>query len=571
MPGEVRDPLEAAFGHDFSAVRVHADGPVSALARDSGARAFALGADLAFAPGEWAPATRRGRALIAHELAHVALQARDGEPRYEAKGPNEKSVEQEADEELKASVSDPKDLNPNSPEYARSLQGYAFKQTHDSNFSLLPEPTDAKQKAAWKRRFDKAGVMAQRIISESGSKVEQKESRAGMIATDLATAGFIDKAMALAAQLTEKEQQKFVYDAALGQPGKVTADQVKTIAAFSVSNKDALGDHMVLSRLEADEGAYAKQLGPDKVVAALRVIVNGYKSDAELPQRLAKVTFWSEPARAAFTKMMLEEKQGALLEQVSSQAYFVEGAKIQTQAGGEVNPSGGTLAWAVANKQKVVVDDIVALGAASGVTITAPAKTDIASLKAWLQANTEKIGEAVEKQNPGDKKAARALLARIEQAFMYHVDPNGEDIKPNASGGVTHLQAGGPAKATQLKVDCDVLSTYGVRMLVAGSFTPIGYMAISPTDADRAKHAVAIVQKGGTYFGLSNMSTEPLAAKTKDDALKEVRDWGIKEAYDPNKPLTAFSIYYADSDAKGTLPNAVLNMESAALRADLGK
>src|SRR5258706_14148145 len=77
MPGEVSDPLEAAFGHDFSAVRVHADGPVSALARDSGARAFALGADLAFAPGEWAPATRSGRAQIAHEMAHITLQALD--------------------------------------------------------------------------------------------------------------------------------------------------------------------------------------------------------------------------------------------------------------------------------------------------------------------------------------------------------------------------------------------------------------------------------------------------------------------------------------------------------------
>src|SRR3954471_20874347 len=38
------------------------------------ARAFTLGRDIAFAPGEYAPGTAQGRRLIAHELAHVVQQ-----------------------------------------------------------------------------------------------------------------------------------------------------------------------------------------------------------------------------------------------------------------------------------------------------------------------------------------------------------------------------------------------------------------------------------------------------------------------------------------------------------------
>ncbi|MFZ1425834.1 MAG: DUF4157 domain-containing protein, partial [Geminicoccaceae bacterium] len=44
-----------------------------------GARAFALGRDVAFAPGEWRPGTVDGRKLLAHELVHV-LQHEKGAP-----------------------------------------------------------------------------------------------------------------------------------------------------------------------------------------------------------------------------------------------------------------------------------------------------------------------------------------------------------------------------------------------------------------------------------------------------------------------------------------------------------
>jgi hypothetical protein len=56
-------------------VRLHDHAAAGAAARSIDARAFTLGADIAFAPGEYAPGTTEGRRLLAHELAHVVQQA----------------------------------------------------------------------------------------------------------------------------------------------------------------------------------------------------------------------------------------------------------------------------------------------------------------------------------------------------------------------------------------------------------------------------------------------------------------------------------------------------------------
>lgn len=74
MRPAVRAPFERALGHGFGDVRVHA-GP---SAEGTGARASTSGNEITFPPGQYAPDTGRGRWLLAHELAHVAQQARGG-------------------------------------------------------------------------------------------------------------------------------------------------------------------------------------------------------------------------------------------------------------------------------------------------------------------------------------------------------------------------------------------------------------------------------------------------------------------------------------------------------------
>ncbi|MBS1910500.1 MAG: DUF4157 domain-containing protein, partial [Bacteroidetes bacterium] len=70
----VREQLEPRFGHDFGNVRIHTDGRAAQTARDVSARAYTVGGDIAFASGEYAPATTSGMHLLAHELTHTIQQ-----------------------------------------------------------------------------------------------------------------------------------------------------------------------------------------------------------------------------------------------------------------------------------------------------------------------------------------------------------------------------------------------------------------------------------------------------------------------------------------------------------------
>src|SRR5262245_24007541 len=67
--------MEPRFGHDFSRVRVHTDTKAAESAQAVNALAYAVGKDIAFAPGQYAPSTVEGQVLLAHELTHVAQQA----------------------------------------------------------------------------------------------------------------------------------------------------------------------------------------------------------------------------------------------------------------------------------------------------------------------------------------------------------------------------------------------------------------------------------------------------------------------------------------------------------------
>lgn len=83
-PGRALDPaarhyFEGRFAESFGDVVVH-DGPTASLAaRSIGARAFTSHSHIAFAQGQYAPGTRDGMRLLAHELTHV-LQQRGGSP-----------------------------------------------------------------------------------------------------------------------------------------------------------------------------------------------------------------------------------------------------------------------------------------------------------------------------------------------------------------------------------------------------------------------------------------------------------------------------------------------------------
>jgi peptidoglycan/xylan/chitin deacetylase (PgdA/CDA1 family) len=78
-PGRPLDPatralMERRFGRSFGWVRVHTGADAAASARAVDAHAYAVGHDIVFDTGRYAPGSPRGRGLLAHELAHVAQQ-----------------------------------------------------------------------------------------------------------------------------------------------------------------------------------------------------------------------------------------------------------------------------------------------------------------------------------------------------------------------------------------------------------------------------------------------------------------------------------------------------------------
>ena len=70
-----RSFFEPRFGADFSSVRIHDDVAAHRAARAVGAMAYTHGTDIVFSAGRHAPESSAGRALLAHELAHVVQQA----------------------------------------------------------------------------------------------------------------------------------------------------------------------------------------------------------------------------------------------------------------------------------------------------------------------------------------------------------------------------------------------------------------------------------------------------------------------------------------------------------------
>lgn len=74
LPDDVRTEMERKFGANFRKVRIHHDPEASAMCEAINAYAFAHGYDIYFQEGLYNPTSTDGKALLAHELAHVVQQ-----------------------------------------------------------------------------------------------------------------------------------------------------------------------------------------------------------------------------------------------------------------------------------------------------------------------------------------------------------------------------------------------------------------------------------------------------------------------------------------------------------------
>jgi len=69
----LREEFETRLGTDLAGVRIHTEPRAARAAAEIRASAYAIGEHVAFNAGRYEPDTARGRTLLAHELAHVAL------------------------------------------------------------------------------------------------------------------------------------------------------------------------------------------------------------------------------------------------------------------------------------------------------------------------------------------------------------------------------------------------------------------------------------------------------------------------------------------------------------------
>jgi len=74
LPARTREEFESRMGADFSDVLVHTGTAADDAARSINAEAYTMGADIAFANGNYDTKSTAGRKLIAHELTHVVQQ-----------------------------------------------------------------------------------------------------------------------------------------------------------------------------------------------------------------------------------------------------------------------------------------------------------------------------------------------------------------------------------------------------------------------------------------------------------------------------------------------------------------
>ena len=80
LASSTRAFMGSRFGHDFAAVRVHADESAAESARALNAAAFTVGRHIVFGANRYAPSSRSGRELLGHELAHTIQQRNSSGP-----------------------------------------------------------------------------------------------------------------------------------------------------------------------------------------------------------------------------------------------------------------------------------------------------------------------------------------------------------------------------------------------------------------------------------------------------------------------------------------------------------
>jgi hypothetical protein len=461
----------------------------------------------------------------------------------------------------------------------------------DDTMTPLPKPKDAKAAQEWQDNFDRAEIISRWLFTLKATTTDDAikkdaDSKAYFILDSLAQAGFVSKAVAQSGYL-ESGTRTLVYGTILKEPSLVAASELETIVKFQCNGVTDPANVPIVKIFTDHNKSPLKTLPADKTQAIFKVLVTQYGSHSEIIAAIAEVLMFNPGIHSEISEAMMASKFGSpdLLFKVLKHPFFIEpeyGASVLAN----VVPSGMSqedyekqrmtkdMSWVYTYKQKYYVQYLIDIAKGQNITIAKPASMNFSGLKTWLEANTEKIGEAAKAKYPADPDEVFEIYKNIADIFFYHI-PHDRDAVPDMEGKIGHLKEGTPSKM-RFEADCDVFATYAMRLFHNAGFETIGYMAFVPIGSfkDRAAHVAALLRKDGKYYIINNKGildsaiSEVTTNEKKDDALKSMRKKAFREAYGDPLP-TELELYYEDAGAKGKMSKLFKDQDSSLKRDDL--
>jgi hypothetical protein len=297
-------------------------------------------------------------------------------------------------------------------------------------------------------------------------------------------------------------------------------------------------------------------------IAAASSITDALKQEAKT---LAAKCWANKGADLDAARMQVKRIVGALMGNGAQDA----GIDVAAIADGEVQKS--ALAQLGVNSIASMENFLVKAGRLAGVTIAAPGATTKAN--AWLDANTDKIGQALQvlqgrgvtgfKQTDLEQEVIGQMLTVF---FRAATDAEG-DIKPDPLGKLSKL--GVDPSTGEIIADCDVWATYGARLFRAIGWTTVAYLSIipdekDPTDSskDRPGHAVVLVKhdSGGTssFAGVSDFYVKAFSATDEAGAKSELLDLAL-DIYSAKGIPKKYKSYYVAAGPGGAYDVKILD------------
>jgi hypothetical protein len=469
-------------------------------------------------------------------------------------------------------------LNKGSDQYPQDLWTFAATLIMDmKTFGPKAKPAASDKKALdeWNTNFEKAGIVAKWLITLKNSSTSDQikhvaDQRAAGILDFMAQAGLVSKAMAQQGGLDD-DNRKMLFETILKNPASASASELETILTFQTKGQKDVNQIDFIDTLCNATVNPLQKLDAAHTQVLFKVMIANYPKEDKIIKAMASVLIFNPAVRATLSDDMTAGRIGSpdLLFRILSHPYFKDpeypGAILLNHPNNDTDKDVAKhwkddMVFAIKTKQQLYVKFLTDLGTKNGIPMKAPANFNITTLKAWLDTNTENIGQIAAKEYPKDNDAIFEIYKNITDIFFFHVDHD-KDVVPDNEGKLAKYTTGGKPEKTRIEADCDVFATYAMRLYNSAGFEPIGYLGIYPNGsfAARAPHAAGLIRKNNEYFIINNKNmfktgiSDTKANDKKEEAIVNMQMQAIKDAYADPLPTT-IDAYYADAGAKGAYP-----------------